>query len=83
MHACVNIGGQAGFYAPEDAINLAPRIGDNSYIGPGAKIFGAIQIGNNCAIGANAVVNKSYSDHGLLLIGIPARPVDRKSNNEN
>ena len=30
-----------------------PVIGDNVYIGPGAKIFGAITIGSDVAIGAN------------------------------
>jgi acetyltransferase-like isoleucine patch superfamily enzyme len=35
-----------------------PIIGDNVYIGSGAKIFGAIRIGDNSAIGANCVVTK-------------------------
>ena len=33
----------------------APVIGDNCYIGAGAKIIGNVKIGNNCRIGANAV----------------------------
>lgn len=37
----------------------SPKIGDNVYIGSGAKIIGGIVIGNNCRIGANAVV---YTD---------------------
>ena len=53
----------------------APRIGDNCYIGPGAKIFGEIVIGDNVKIGANAVVNKSFPENNLLIVGIPARPV--------
>ena len=51
-----------------------PVIGDNVYIGPGAKIFGGICLGNNVRIGANAVVNKSWPDD-VTLVGIPARPV--------
>jgi serine O-acetyltransferase len=51
-----------------------PILGDNVYIGPGAKIFGDIRLGNNVRIGANAVVNKSWPD-GVTLVGIPARPV--------
>lgn len=33
-----------------------PTIGDNVYIGPGAKVIGNISIGNCAVIGANAVV---------------------------
>lgn len=65
IHNCVNIGG-----SPEDA----PSIGDNVYIGPGAKIFGKIKIGNNVRIGANAVVNKSFPDN-VMIAGVPAKIV--------
>lgn len=34
----------------------SPSIGDNVFIGAGAKIIGNINIGNNCRIGANCVV---------------------------
>lgn len=37
-----------------------PVLGDNVYIGPGAKIFGKVQIADGCKVGANAVVNKSF-----------------------
>lgn len=50
----------------------APRLGDNVYIGPGAKIFGPIEIGDNVAIGANAVVNKSFPD-SVTIAGVPAK----------
>lgn len=36
----------------------APTIGDNVYIGAGAKIIGRVIIGDNCRIGANCVVVK-------------------------
>ena len=36
----------------------APVIGDNVYIGAGAKIIGNVKISDNCKIGANAVVVK-------------------------
>lgn len=49
-----------------------PVIGDRVYIGPGAKAFGAITIGNDVAIGANAVVISSVSD-GAVMGGVPAR----------
>lgn len=47
-------------------------IGDGVYIGPGAKIIGAIHIGNNVAIGANAVVTHDAPDNAVVA-GVPAR----------
>jgi serine O-acetyltransferase len=51
-----------------------PTIGNNVYIGPGAKIFGGIHIGDNVSIGANAVVNKDVPDN-CVVVGIPAKVV--------
>jgi serine O-acetyltransferase len=36
----------------------SPKIGNEVYLAPGAKVFGPIAIGDHVAIGANAVVNK-------------------------
>lgn len=47
-------------------------IGDNCYIGLGAKIFGAVKIGDNVTIGANAVVTKDIPDNAVVG-GIPTR----------
>lgn len=41
----------------------APKIGDDVYIGCGAKIIGNVQIGNNVRIGANAVVTKNIPNN--------------------
>ncbi len=73
IHVGVNIGGKAGFYSQKEAAALCPRIGNNCYIGPGAKIFGPVEIGRHCSIGANAVVTRSFPGDGLTIIGIPAR----------
>ena len=51
-------------------------IGDNVYIGVGAKVLGMITIGNNVKIGANAVVVSNIPD-GATAVGIPARIVSR------
>lgn len=56
-----------------------PIIGDNVYIGPGAKLYGRIRIGDNNAIGANAVVNKTFGETGIVIAGIPAKIVGRKN----
>ena len=51
-----------------------PTIGDNVYLGPGAKIFGQIQVGNDAAIGANCVVTRDVPDNGVA-VGIPAKVI--------
>tara|TARA_B110000305_G_scaffold203835_1_gene233025 strand:- start:91 stop:312 length:222 start_codon:yes stop_codon:yes gene_type:complete len=44
-----------------------PTIGNNVYIGPGAKIVGVVQIGNDVAIGANCVVTKNIPEHSVVV----------------
>lgn len=65
--------GQIGGYAPV--------VGDNVYIGPGAVVSGDIYIANNVWIGANAVVTKSICEEGVLVGGIPAVVIAKKSHN--
>jgi serine O-acetyltransferase len=50
----------------------APVIGNRVDIGAGAKILGAIRIGDDVAIGANAVVLQDVPPHSLA-IGVPAQ----------
>ncbi len=45
-----------------------PVIGDNVYIGPGAKLFGKIKIGDNVKIGANAVIYKDIPDNAIVVL---------------
>lgn len=45
----------------------SPVIGDNVYIGCGAKIIGGIKIGDNCRIGANAVVYKDMPPNSVAV----------------
>jgi serine O-acetyltransferase len=52
----------------------SPEIGDNVFIGAGAKIIGAVRVGSDVKIGANAVVVKDLPD-GATAVGIPARVV--------
>ena len=53
---------------------LSPRIGDDVFIGAGAKILGAISLGNGAKVGANAVVLDDVPP-GATVVGIPARVV--------
>ncbi|MDD2268960.1 MAG: serine acetyltransferase [Bacteroidales bacterium] len=47
-------------------------VGNCVYVGPGAKIVGNVHIGNNVAIGANAVVTKDIPDNAVVA-GVPAK----------
>ena len=60
----VNIGANGGSLK-------APRIGRDVYIGPGAVIFGDIEIADGCYIGANAVVNKTVVEPNSVIVGVP------------
>lgn len=56
---------------------LAPNIKDGVWIGPGTKLYGNITIGSNVVIGANSVVNKSFSDN-ITVAGVPAKKINNK-----
>lgn len=68
IHNNVNIGTSKGS-------KIAPKIGDNVYIGPGAVLFGEIEIADGCYIGANAVVNKSVHEPNSVILGVPGKVV--------
>ena len=56
----------------------SPVIGNNVYIGSGAKILGDIHIASNVIIGAGAVVVKSIEEEHTVWAGVPARLVGRR-----
>jgi serine O-acetyltransferase len=66
IHAGVVIGANGGS-------DKAPIIGDNVFIGPGAKIYGDITIEDNVYIAANSVVNKSIAIKNSIFGGMPAK----------
>ncbi|WP_295149100.1 serine O-acetyltransferase EpsC [uncultured Campylobacter sp.] len=51
-----------------------PTVKNGATIAAGAKVLGAITIGENAKIGANSVVLKDVPD-GATVVGIPARVV--------
>lgn len=65
LNSCVNIGAHKGG---------APVIGDDVYLGPGAKLFGPIRVADGVKVGANAVVCSDCGDEGAVLVGVPAEP---------
>ena len=66
LNSCVNIGAHP-------LSGGAPQIGNNVYIGSGAKLFGKITIADNVQIGANAVVRNDCFQQSALLVGVPAK----------
>jgi serine O-acetyltransferase len=53
-----------------------PVVGNNVYIAPGAKIIGRVQVGDDVAIGANAVVVHDVAPH-TTVGGVPARVISQ------
>jgi serine O-acetyltransferase len=52
-------------------------IGDRADIGAGAKVLGSIRIGDDVAIGANAVVITDVPSNSIA-VGVPAKIRPRK-----
>lgn len=53
----------------------APKLGAHVYLGPGAKVFGDVELADAIQVGANAVVTKSCYEKGSILVGVPASPI--------
>jgi len=68
----VTIGGKSKQYN-------VPKIGNFVYIAAGARIIGAVTIGNNVIVGANAVLDKDVPDN-CVVAGIPAKIIKRDIN---
>ena len=54
-----------------------PTLGNRVYVAVGAKVIGPIKVGNDVAVGANAVVCKDVPDH-VTVGGVPAKIISRK-----
>lgn len=77
IHEGVTIGATNG-------TNDAATIGDNVFIGTGAKIIGGVVIGNNVAIAANAVVVKDVlCESGCTVGGVPAKVISTHNSHSN
>jgi serine O-acetyltransferase len=72
IHSCVNIGSTKG-------TGIGAKIGNNCYIGPGVQIVGPVQIADNITIGAGSVVTKSFDIPNVIIAGVPARVIKKKS----
>ena len=56
-----------------------PKLGNNVDVGYGAVIIGEITIADGVKIGANALVNRSVTEPGCTVVGVPARIVKSSS----
>jgi serine O-acetyltransferase len=59
------------------ANRLTPIIGNDVFIGAGARIIGDVRIGDGARIGANAVVTEDVPA-GQTAVGVPARVVVKR-----
>jgi serine O-acetyltransferase len=55
----------------------SPVIGDNVFVGSGARILGPVIVGDDVRVGANAVVVRDVPPH-CTVVGIPAQVVRRR-----
>jgi serine O-acetyltransferase len=68
QHVTIGGAGRGDFYGH-------PTIGSRVFFGAGCNVVGRITLGDDVAIGANAVVTKSSIDKAVL-VGIPARVIN-------
>lgn len=55
----------------------APVLGNDIFVGAGARILGSITVGDGAKVGANAVVVKDVPAHSTV-VGIPAQVVRQR-----
>ena len=60
-----------------DAIGKFPRVGNKCYFFTGAAVLGDVTVGDNCIVGAHAVLTCDLPD-GSMALGIPAKVYPEK-----
>lgn len=64
-----------GYFDGARMDRIAPiKVGNNVYIGTGAYVMQGVTIGNNCIIGACAVVTHDIPDNSVA-VGVPAKVI--------
>jgi acetyltransferase-like isoleucine patch superfamily enzyme len=81
------VGGGHEFEDEARAVIDQPRtsrgiaLGDNVWLGTGAKVLDGVRIGSDVVVGANAVVNGDLPD-GAIAAGVPARILRQRTSAE-
>ncbi len=70
MHPGVCVGDNPILGGKGERITNVPIIGDFVFLGPGAKLFGKILVGDGVRVGANAVVNNNV-EKDMVVFGNP------------
>jgi serine O-acetyltransferase len=55
----------------------SPVLGDDVFIGPGAALFGDVEVGDRVQVGANSVVTSSFPSD-VVIAGAPARVIRQR-----
>lgn len=61
--------------------NDTPVLGNNIVIGVGATIVGGVTLADGIAVGANALVNKSFNEPNIAIAGVPAKKISENGKN--
>ena len=56
--------------------SVTPTLGNGVDVGVGAVIIGDVTIADNCIIGANSVVTKSFEVPGTVIAGVPGKVIN-------
>ena len=62
--------------------DYAPVIGNNVVLGIGSTVLGNTYLADSIAVGAGAVVNKSFFEANIAVAGVPAKKVSNNGRSE-
>lgn len=79
----VTVGANCDLYADvrlvlANGVRQGPKIGDHVFLGDGAKVVGAVTVGDHAVIGVSSVVTKDIPANATA-VGIPARVINEQN----
>ncbi len=54
------------------------KLGNDCHVGPHAVVNQYIELGQGVVVGSGAIVTKDFKEQGTVLVGIPARPLNKR-----